>query len=88
MIAECSSAGDLGLMEKVAAIDRVIGLWVAELLECHLAAQLVIESYEDTGHAGSNMRAEDAKPLTTVRGRANGAMSSMVDIAVAAQAMH
>ena len=41
------AAGDLGLEDKPAAADGVVGVRVEDLLERHLAVQLAVECHED-----------------------------------------
>jgi hypothetical protein len=56
-------AGDLGLQQEEGAADRVVGMLVEDLLERHLAVQLLIEGGEDGAQSAAGVGPEHAEPL-------------------------
>ena len=63
-------AGDLGLQQEPRAAVGVVGVPVLDLLERHLAVQLLVVGDEDLAQAAAGVRAEDAEPLARGGGHA------------------
>ena len=57
------SAGDLGLQQEPPAAGGVVGVIVEDLLQRHLAMQLLIHGHEDGTESAPGVGAEDPKPL-------------------------
>ncbi len=56
-------AGDLGLEQEACSADRVVGVLVEDLLERHLAVQLLIEGDVDGAQSAAGVGPEHAEPL-------------------------
>ena len=65
------AAGDLGLGNESLATVRVVGVLRTDLLQRHLAVQLVIERHEDSAQAAPGMGPENAEPLALAGGCAD-----------------
>ena len=74
------SAGDLGLQKKSLAADRIVGMLLEDLLERHLAVQLVVQRDEDGTQTAPGVRPQDAKPLPVGRGRADAVRGRFIRI--------
>ena len=62
------TAGDLRLDDKSLPAGRVVGMTLEDLLECHLAIELVIECHEDSPQTALRMRPQDVESLPVGRG--------------------
>ncbi len=74
--------GDLGLHQEPLAADRVVGVVVEDLLECHLAIQLGVQGHEDRPQPAAGMRTEYAEPLAVAGCCADGNAAGAVGIVV------
>ena len=79
-------AGDLGLEQEAGAADRVVGVLVEDLLERHLAVQLLVEGDEDGAQSAAGVGPEDAEPLAVGGRRADGKAGGPVGVALGTRA--
>ena len=71
-------AGDLGLQEEALAALVVVGVLVEDLLERHLAVQLVVQGHEDGPQAALGVGPQHAKPLALGRDGTDGVAGGAV----------
>ncbi len=76
------SAGDLGLGEEPLAADRVVGMGFEDLLERHLAVQLVIQRHEHLAQPAAGMRSEHPEPQAVAGGDSDGIAGGAVGVDV------
>ena len=82
-------AGDLRLGQEPGAAAGFVGVVVEDLLERHLAVQLLVQRHEDSAQAAAGVGAEDAESLAVAGGGAEGvgggAFGVVVAVAVGAE---
>ncbi len=76
------AAGDLGLEQEAGAAGRVVGVLLQDLLDRHLAVQLLVERDEDGAQAAPGVRAQDAEALAIAGGRAEGVAGGPIVVRV------
>jgi hypothetical protein len=77
------AAGDLGLGQEAGAAVGVVGAVVEDLLEGHLAVQLLVAGDEEGAQAAAVVEAEDAVSLPVRGGGADGVGGGELGVAVA-----
>ncbi len=76
-------AGDLCLGQEPGATVRLVGVVVEDLLERHLAVQLLVDRHEDGAQAAAGVGPEDAVTLAVRRGSADGVSGGAFGVIVA-----
>jgi hypothetical protein len=75
-------AGDLGLEQETGAACRVVGVLLEDLLEGHLAVQLLVEGDEDGAQAAAGVRPQDTEPLAVTGRGADGQRHGAIVVGV------
>ena len=75
--------GDLGFHEEPGPAVGVVGVPVEDLLQRHLAVQLLVPRDEDGAQSALGVGAEDAEPLAAARGGADGVGGGAIGVGVA-----